>query len=128
MLKVRCPICKGNRKHFKWVEGKGYEVCENCNHGYVNADENLKVYVNVYTVTREFGGYEEGGWYYDNLTCIDTVPCKNKHSDEIQEDLKIEYHNLKHGNISSVLGGVDVVVYIEDKMKKSETKERPQYE
>ncbi|WP_234539277.1 hypothetical protein [Paenibacillus pseudetheri] len=27
-------------------------------------------WVNVYTVTRAFGGSEEGGWYYRQYTCV----------------------------------------------------------
>lgn len=119
MLKERCPKCEGMHITLE---------CDHCKGGWVDADENMKVYVNVYAVTREFGGYEEGGWYYDNLTCIDCVPCKNKYSDEIKEDLKEEYKHEKHGDISSVLGGVDIWVYIEDKPKKSETREKPIYE
>lgn len=119
MLKVECPKC-GNDYDLK-------KECD-CSFGYVYAPDDQKVYVNVYSITRHFGGYEEGGWYFDWYNCIETVPCKNKYSDEIQEDLEEAYENHKRGDISSVRGGVDILVLIEDEISKSETKERPIYE
>jgi hypothetical protein len=90
--------------------------------------EDKIVYVNIYEVTREYGGPEEGGWYYNNFNCVESVPVKNKHSELMQDEMKKEYSSRKHGNIYSVLGGTDIEVYIEEKPKQSETKERPYYE
>ena len=87
-----------------------------------------KVYVNAYEVTREFGGHEEGGWWYDNYSCLESVPTKRKYADEISEDLNNEYKRLKWGDISSVLGGVDIIVLIEDVPAKSHTYHKPVYE
>ncbi|WP_410988580.1 hypothetical protein [Bacillus cereus] len=99
-----------------------------CGEEYVSAPEDMKVYVSAYKVTREFGGHEEGGWWFNWYTCLETIPCKNKFSDEIKEDLMKEYEGLKHGNIYSVLGGADVEVFIERRPAENETKERPIYE
>ena len=33
-------------------------------------------YVNAYLVTRHFGGREEGGWWYNWLRCVASVPVK----------------------------------------------------
>jgi hypothetical protein len=126
MLRVECEKCNGNGDIL--VEGKWIDCPSNCEFGYVNADENKKVYVNAYKVTRHFGGHEEGGWWYNWYECIEAVPCKNKFSDEIKEDLEKEYAGLKHGDIYSVLGGADVVVLIEETRCESQTKERPYYE
>lgn len=90
--------------------------------------ENEKVYVNVYEVTRRFGGQEEGGWWYNWYECLETVSCKAKYTDEIVEDLKKEYEGRKHGDIYSVLGGVDIQVLVESKRCESETTEAPMYE
>lgn len=120
MLRVDCKEC------YDLV----FEDCTNekCIDGTIEVDENQLIYVNVYRITRHFGGQEEGGWWYDWYECIEVVPCKNKHSETIKEELEKQYASMKHGNISSVNGGVDIVVYIQAEMKQSETKERPYYE
>lgn len=120
MIMTECKTCEG----FGWGECTN----EECQNGRVALGEEEKVYVNVYSVTRHFGGHEEGGWYYDWYMCVETIPCKNKYSDEIAKDLEEAYAKHKRGDISSVLGGVDVVVYVEDEISKSATRERPMYE
>jgi hypothetical protein len=86
------------------------------------------VYVNVYEITREYGGPEEGGWWYNRLRCLETYPVRNKNSELMQEQLEKDYAHIKQGNIYSVLGGTELNVYIEERPKQSETKERPHYE
>ena len=107
-----------------------YEDCENeaCERGYVKADANQMVCVNVYKVTREYGGAEEGGWYYNRFTCLETYPVRNKNSDTIKEMLLEEYEHEAYGNIYSVLGGAEIDVKIESRPCESETTERPIYE
>lgn len=107
-----------------------YENCENedCECGYVKADADKTVCVNVYKVTRRYGGAEEGGWYYNHFTCLETYPVRNKNSDTIKEMLLEEYKDEAHGNIYSVLGGAEIDVKIEMKPSESETTERPFYE
>ena len=130
MLTIECKQCDGNGDNLiqtgskkEWVE------CKNC-HGSGRLEDDLEkmVYVNIYAVTREFGGYEEGGWYYDHLECIESVPVRNKNSDVMKEEMEKEYEHIKDGDISSVLGGTALAVYIESKPKESETTEIPQYE
>jgi hypothetical protein len=79
-------------------------------------------------VERCYGGPEEGGWWYDWYDCIETYPCRNKNADTVQEQLEIGYDHIKEGDISSVLGGTDLKVWIEEKPAESQTKERPYYE
>ncbi|MGP5096281.1 hypothetical protein [Staphylococcus equorum] len=86
------------------------------------------MFINVYEVTREFGGHEEGGWYYDDYTCV------HSHFVEAHEDvngtierLERTYNDLSEGDITSVNGGVDVRVYDEDEKAESETLEKPVY-
>lgn len=88
-----------------------------------------KYYVNAYLVTREFGGHEEGGWYYDNWKRLDYA----EFSDELKAekcllDMKEKHKDKNFGDISSVMGGQKVLVYIEDKQYKNETTEKPVYE
>ncbi|MEB6038191.1 hypothetical protein [Staphylococcus pseudoxylosus] len=87
------------------------------------------MYVNVYLVTREFGGHEEGGWYYDNYECV--------HSEFVEDEEKVEdiieiltetYSEYKEGDISSINGGTDVQVLSEGTKAESETEEIPTYE
>lgn len=125
MLRTTCEKCDGNG----YIErGSEFLVACSCKHGYIDAPVDKKVYVNVYLITRHYGGPEEGGWYYNWYNCVETVTCKNKDSDEIKSTLEEEYGNRKHGDIYSVLGGQDVLILIEEEMKASETKERPYYE
>lgn len=105
--------------------------CDKCDDsGWIEetVDENQIVFVNIYEITREYGGPEEGGWWYNNFECVESVPVKNKNSELMKEEMEKEHASRKHGNIYSVLGGTDVNVIIEEKPKQSETKERPRYE
>lgn len=86
------------------------------------------VYINVYEVTRHYGGPEEGGWWYDWLHCVEVFPVRESAAPLMIEQLQDEHAHRNWGNISSVLGGQAVAVYTEDAPKQSETKERPYYE
>lgn len=128
MLKIQCTACDGFGNQ-KFIEGQGWVCqCKECDGGDVTAPEDMKVYVTVYKVTREFGGHEEGGWWFNWYKCLETVPCKNKFSEEVKADLLEEYKGMKHGDIYSVLGGADVQVWIERRPAENETKEKPMYE
>jgi hypothetical protein len=86
-------------------------------------------FVNVYEVTRHYGGPEEGGWYYNRLHCVEVYPVRDEAAGEtIIEYLEEQHKHRKHGNIYSVLGGTDLEIYFEDEPKESETRERPQWE
>lgn len=89
------------------------------------ADRN--VFVNVYFVTRHYGGPEEGGWWYNWYECEETVQTTGKNAYEVKEALEKKYEDYKQGDIYSVLGGVDVEVLIEDEPAQSESKEVPHY-
>lgn len=91
--------------------------------------ETTPMFLNVYYVTRHYGGAEEGGWWYDWHECVEVYPVRNAEKGlELKEWLFNEHKENKHGNISSVLGGQDVVVLLQKTPKESETKERPCYE
>ena len=34
------------------------------------------IWVNTYIKSRHYGGAEEGGWWYDNYECIESIKCK----------------------------------------------------
>ena len=85
-------------------------------------------FVNVYEVRRKFGGQEEGGWWYNEYTCVEVYPTREENAEKIVEYLENEHEERAYGDIYSVRGGVDVIVRIENEPKKSETRERPMYE
>lgn len=90
--------------------------------------DNHMGFVNVYEVTREYGGSEEGGWYYNSLRCIESIPVRKSHSEAMIKWAEEEYNHVAHGNIYSVLGGSQLDIIWEDEPCGSETKERPYYE
>lgn len=119
----------------KTCEGQGYlnnhDECVDCGGNGFESEligEDEIVFVNIYSVTREYGGPEEGGWWYNCNDCIEVVPVANKNSDLMKELMEKKYASHKHGNIYSVLGGRDIEVEIESEPQQSETRERPHYE
>lgn len=73
------------------------------------------IYVNVYAVTRHYGGPEEGGWWYNAGELLESVACHPELADAKRTELEAKYADRKEGNIYSVLGGVDIDVQISDK-------------
>lgn len=111
----------------KWLnynlEIQEYEFFDNTSH-------NAK-YVSIYQTTRCFGGYEEGGWYYDwhewlETHYVENLSVKNLH--ELEDNLMIKYDDLKEGDVSSVLGGVTLTIFEEDYPMQYQTKFKPKYE
>ena len=91
-------------------------------------------FISLYTVTRHYGGREEGGWWYDWHSLEETrhVPYTDKRSyrrvvKALVEDL-INSHGLGHGDIYSVNGGEAVDIYLEEVPGENQTKNRPRYE
>jgi len=74
-------------------------------------------YVTVYLVTREYGGPEEGGWYYNRRIPERTwgcgVPLPAWLTRIVARYLLGRYDAERYGDIYSVLGGQDVAVYEE---------------
>lgn len=93
---------------------------------YLNGGE-VMVWVNVYTITREYGGPEEGGWYYDWRHLADSKPCKYEDAESVEASMR-EEHGDGEGNISSVLGGYEVDICIEGYRGASRSTHRPHYE
>lgn len=87
------------------------------------------VWVNVYEVTREYGGPEEGGWWYNWVECIDAryVPVEG-YAETAKKKLEEEYGYVKRGNIYSVLGGAELYVMVEGSRASRQSLRRPHYE
>ncbi|MFS0815498.1 hypothetical protein ABC382_00820 [Lysinibacillus sp. 1P01SD] len=121
---AECTECKGNGTI-------DLAPCQNCGEEkFIEVPLNKEdiVFVNVYLVTRKFGGHEEGGWYYDHYVCVENFPIKLKFSQLIRKKAISDFAVYKRGDIYSANGGLDVRVLIEDLPRKSETKEKPIYE
>lgn len=85
-------------------------------------------FVNAYEIDRRFGGHEEGGWHYNHYTLIESYPVREENTEQIVEFLKKEYDEREHGNIYSVLGGLEISILVEDKPGESQTLQKPYYE
>lgn len=52
------------------------------------------VYVNAWHVTREYGGPEEGGWYYNEQDLLASIPCERSEAEVIKTVLLQHYQGL----------------------------------
>lgn len=79
-------------------------------------DDDLKeiTAITVYACTREYGGPEEGGWYYTDYRVLCSIPYSkliNKYA--LIDTLKIAFANENYGDMNSSCGGQNVVIYFE---------------
>lgn len=81
-------------------------------------------YVNVYEVSRHYGGPEEGGWWYNHAEPIASSPVLKEHAQAELERLESMYNY--DGNIYSVNGTYEDRVCFE--FYKGEPTPRPHYE
>jgi hypothetical protein len=88
--------------------------------------EKAPIYVNVYDADRAYGGPEEGGWYFDVRTPVEshTVDSREE-AEELRESLREQYPDT--GKRSSVLGGEDYDIVIEYEAPQQFPSERPVY-
>lgn len=86
-------------------------------------------WVNAYMVDREYGGPEEGGWWYDWYKCMASAPVRNTEEAELIGSIMREAlaWDSKHDRFS-VIGGPDYTQRVEIKKADSESTERPHYE
>ena len=85
-------------------------------------------YVSAYAVTRNYGGPEEGGWWYDWYEHLETRPIPHPAVTEvIRTSLREKHADEEYGDIYSVRGGVLVRVMLEDEPHEFESTERPYY-
>lgn len=88
-------------------------------------------YVNAYSVTRHYGGPEEGGWWYDVGRPLASVPCW---TDDQIDAAKAQLHTAFDHEYApltsrySVLGEADLLVVVEDHVATSWPAETPHYE
>lgn len=94
-------------------------------------------FINVYDVTREYGGAEEGGWYYTQYSFIESRRIKAKFGIPTKKYMK-QYNELcdtygvpnefkgEQRKFSGFYSPV-VNVYVETKKAESQTIGRPYY-
>jgi len=88
-----------------------------------------KVWVTAYEVSLEYGGPEEGGWYYTSYYPAETLYVEKGNIEQTITALKERHHdNLPGGSIYSVLGGHQIEIHIETKRQQRKTTSRPRYE
>lgn len=89
----------------------------------------LGVWVNVYTVSRSFGGREEGGWCYMKFECERSQQVGFWEAESLRHHWETQYRiSHKWGNLYTKSGGQDVVVLIEKRRAASRTRCKPRYE
>lgn len=85
------------------------------------------VFVNVYEVDRIYGGPEEGGWWYDARTIIETREVSQYAVDDAVRELEEQYPNT--GKVYSVIyDGGDYRVRVEDQPGANYPEKTPHYE
>jgi hypothetical protein len=96
--------------------------------------ENLVTnFLTVYFVTREFGGHEEGGWYYDRRVKHFSLYVGGMSDDrfealESEVEAWVDFINEGKRHLSSVLSSGEYQLYREEVEGEFESTERPMYE
>ncbi|MGU3473120.1 hypothetical protein ACLBWT_18480 [Paenibacillus sp. D51F] len=88
----------------------------------------LARWVNVYTVTRCFGGREAGGWYYLRYECEKSRQVGLWEAYMLRMKWLEQYSSLRWGDIRSKNGGQDVLVCIEPRKAARRTLRTPRYD
>lgn len=91
--------------------------------------ENVSMpYVNVYKVTRVYGGPEEGGWWYNYHEFIEGKYCSPNSVENTKKKLLHKYEHEVVGDIYSVAGGVEIHIITESHKGVSFPEGRQRYE
>jgi hypothetical protein len=88
----------------------------------------LARWVNVYTVTRGFGGREAGGWYYLRYECEKSRKVGFWEASVLRMKWLDQYSSLRWGDIRSKNGGQDVMVCIEPRRAARRTIRPPRFD
>ena len=91
-------------------------------------------YVNCYSISRHYGGPEEGGWWYDCGEPLASVPVSDDAGPVVIATIREELYQ-KFGQPTEGLGrysmapkGDDIEIYVEDKFAEFFPQERPRFE
>jgi hypothetical protein len=89
------------------------------------------VFHSAYHTTLQYGGPEEGGWWYNHNRLIYTIPAARGFEKYLHNWLReqfAEFDETSKRPYHSVLGGQRVSIIIETEPGENETTERPFYE
>lgn len=91
----------------------------------------LPRWINAYELGRNFGGHEEGGWYYDSGEPVFAAQISNV--EEMEEALKLIYLIWAESvqidpPYTSVLGGCDIRIRLEQEIGSYWPENAPRYE
>ena len=81
----------------------------------------LYYWINVYEVTRCYGGPEGGGWWYDRMECVESVRSHRSKVDTAREAYQWA-HEVDPNN-----KGKKFIALVEDHRAQSQTTEAPEY-
>ena len=85
-------------------------------------------FVTVYAVTRQYGGPEEGGWWYNEYEPEDSIRVDGERAQATMvRQLEKTWLGETHGDIYSVRGGVEHYVLIEDVRHENKTTSEERY-
>lgn len=79
-----------------------------------------KHWVNVYWPDKDYGGSEEGGWWYNYAHCVESYPCRSeKQAEKLRASLLAQrkYQGHPHRTLSSINHrlGDTVDIFIENR-------------
>lgn len=97
---------------------------------YISIDllpKETKVWVNVYLHDREYGGSEEGGWWYDTYAGVDATETTLERAKQLCSVKQKQYSNKNRREVGSVLSEGAYCVYVEFKKYQSEQLEKQHY-
>ena len=131
-IEVPCLRCEGigSLDGPQGSEDEYSTSCANCKgHGY----ERQTVYANVYKVAQNYGGPEEGGWWYDSGEPLESVKVDpfmmQDERDKLVVKLKENWADEQHPRgRRSCAGGPDVEVCFQNHFAEAFPQNRPHYE
>jgi hypothetical protein len=88
------------------------------------------IFVNVYALGREYGGSEEGGWWFDTGSVVLSITCESEEHAQAVQSLLSELY-VDHRNRFSVIyyrKAPDYGVYVEDVPARDFPEHTPHYE
>jgi hypothetical protein len=100
---------------------------------YSDEDGNVpkRIWISIYTITRQYGGPEEGGWWYNWYNHEFALSILND-KEQIAEAVSYLWEMAREeewveGDIYSVLGGQDISIRLEEHPGSGRSTERPYY-
>lgn len=119
----KCPECEGRG-------GINHRACQTCD-GTGQKPVEYR-HVNAYACGQEYGGPEEGGWYYETGRVLGSIMVENHPSmiEHAKDTLKLIFAKQFEGNRDrhSVIGQENLEIYVEDEPARDFPEETPHYE